>query len=480
MERRVARVLAFALPFVVYALSAHRHLMYLDMGEFALVPFIAGISHPTGFPLFIMVGWVFSHIVPLGTVAFRMSLLSALCVAAAAAFLAAHIDDVTDRPWLALGCAVFFAFGDIAWKIATRPDPHAMAILGFTAMVFFLLRWKRTGSPRALIAAAFAFGCGVSVHPILLLSTFGLLLLFATEVHRTQTRTMIQAAGAGFAALIAYLYIPFRSLWYNADPVDPTRLLGLPDGQPFFNYGNPSTPSRLLSYLTGAEFDVHGGVRAIGHLSGYVAHWSTFASYAMREWTVIGTAIVVVGIVMLLTRDVLRSIGLLLMVLPCIAFAMNYPGEADRTRYLLPVFVIGILFAGEYFGSIVRPVWVARIAAIGIMCVALGLLVGNSDLFRQPYDRSASLLVTHVIVHTHKDAIIIAPWTYATPIAYAAYVQHRLGGRTLVPHWLDDVSDNIPRWLRTRPVYVLDPQGASVFGHHLELVDPDVGLYRVF
>ncbi|MHB8462156.1 MAG: glycosyltransferase family 117 protein [Vulcanimicrobiaceae bacterium] len=480
MGRRVARVLAFAIPFAIYALSAHRHLMYWDMGEFALVPYIAGIAHPTGFPLFVMVGWLVSHLLPFGTVAFRMSLLSALCVAGAAAFLASHIDDVTDRPWLALGCALMFSFGDIAWKIATRPDPHAMAILAFTAMVTFLLRWKRTEDPRALIAAAFAFGCGISVHPILLLGTFGIVLLFVAEVHRTRTRTMLRAAGAFIAGLLAYLYIPLRSLWYNAHPVDPTRLLGLPDGQPYFNYGNPSSPARLLSYITGSEYDVHGGVRAIGHLSGYVAHWSTFAAYALREWTLFGTALVLLGTVMQFKRDPLRAIGLVLVVLPCIAFAMNYPGEADRTRYLLPVFVVGIFLVGEYLGSVARPAWFTTLATGAIMCVALGLFVGNSDLFRQPYDRSASLMVKHVLVHTREDGIIVAPWTYATPIAYAAYVRHSLGGRILVAHWLDDVSDDIPRWLRSRPVYVLDPQGASVSGHHLELIDPDVGLYRVF
>ena len=479
MGRRGARMLAFFLPFAVYALSAHRHLMYWDMGEFALVPYLAGIAHPTGFPLYILIGWLWAHVVLIGSIAFRMSILSGACVAGASAFLAAHIDDETDQPWLALACACMFSFGDITWKIATRPDPHAMAILAFAAMMFFLLRWKRNAAPVHIILAGFAFGCGLAVHPILVLSFFGILLLFASEVHRTATRTMLHASGACLVGLLAYLYLPLRSLWYNAHPVDPTRFLGLSPGQPFFDYGDPSSPARLINYLTGAEFDVHGGLAAIGRLSGYLVHGMRFLAYSVNEMTIIGVFVTLVAIGFALKRDALRTSGIMLTAIPCIAFAMNYPGEADPTRYLLPVFFVAVLLVGEAAGALKFPRWSKAVAAIGISLIAGSLVWRNSDLFRQPYDRSAGILVRDILAHTQQNAVIIAPWTYATPLAYSAYIQHRFGARILVAHWLDDVADDVPRWMKRRPIYVLDPESASVPGHTLEVVDRNVGLYRI-
>jgi hypothetical protein len=59
-----------------------------------------------------------------------------------------------------------------------------------------------------------------------------------------------------------------------------------------------------------------------------------------------------------------------------------------------------------------------------------------------------------VVAATPPGAVVIAAWTYSTPLAYAEYVEHALGGRQVV-------NDEAPRalvegWLRAgRPVYVL-------------------------
>ncbi|NIO71864.1 MAG: DUF2723 domain-containing protein, partial [Anaerolineae bacterium] len=47
----------------------------------------AGIAHPTGYPLYTMLGWLWSHVLPLGDVAYRMNLFSALWAAVAVTLL---------------------------------------------------------------------------------------------------------------------------------------------------------------------------------------------------------------------------------------------------------------------------------------------------------------------------------------------------------------------------------------------------------
>ncbi|MGH7709276.1 MAG: protein O-mannosyl-transferase family, partial [Vulcanimicrobiaceae bacterium] len=76
--------LAFLGPLVLYVASLSPAVAFWDTGEMQTVPWILGIAHPTGFPLFTLLGWAFSHVVAIDTVAWRISLLCALATAAAA------------------------------------------------------------------------------------------------------------------------------------------------------------------------------------------------------------------------------------------------------------------------------------------------------------------------------------------------------------------------------------------------------------
>jgi len=60
-------------PLAIYLLSMSSYPDGWDTGEMQTVPYMLGITHPTGFPLFVLSGWVFSHVVAISTVAWRMN-----------------------------------------------------------------------------------------------------------------------------------------------------------------------------------------------------------------------------------------------------------------------------------------------------------------------------------------------------------------------------------------------------------------------
>ena len=64
--------------FILYVMTAAPSVLMADAGEFQFVPYIAGITHPTGYPLYTILGWVWTHCVAIGDVAYRMNLFSAL------------------------------------------------------------------------------------------------------------------------------------------------------------------------------------------------------------------------------------------------------------------------------------------------------------------------------------------------------------------------------------------------------------------
>ncbi len=67
-------------PLVLYIYSLSPFVQFSDAGEMQTVPYILGIAHPVGSPLFTMIGFLFSHFIPIGTVAWRISLMCAIAM----------------------------------------------------------------------------------------------------------------------------------------------------------------------------------------------------------------------------------------------------------------------------------------------------------------------------------------------------------------------------------------------------------------
>ncbi len=150
---------------------------FWDTAEAQTVPPTLSIFHPTGFPTYAMLGWLWS-LLPVGEVAWRMNLLSAVCIAMASGLvvlIAGHL--ITERHRLLAASAAgvagaAFAFASEPWENATRADVHAVNVLFVALVTWLLLVWgaaRRAGSPRAdrwLAAAAFTFGLGLGAHPL--------------------------------------------------------------------------------------------------------------------------------------------------------------------------------------------------------------------------------------------------------------------------------------------------------------------------
>ena len=66
----------------IYALTLRPSIGWNDSPEFVDVAYTLGIGHPSGFPTYTLLGKL-ATLIPLGGIAFRVNLLSALCAVAA-------------------------------------------------------------------------------------------------------------------------------------------------------------------------------------------------------------------------------------------------------------------------------------------------------------------------------------------------------------------------------------------------------------
>jgi hypothetical protein len=81
--KRTDHLLALSLSLLaltVYSLTLTPSLSFLspDGSELATIPYVLGLAHSPGYPLYTWLGYLFSHLLPLGDVAYRINLMSAV------------------------------------------------------------------------------------------------------------------------------------------------------------------------------------------------------------------------------------------------------------------------------------------------------------------------------------------------------------------------------------------------------------------
>jgi hypothetical protein len=127
-----------------------------DAGEFITAAKVLGVPHPPGTPLFVMLGHVWADVVPIGSYAWRLNLMSA-CFSAAGAgclFLVAHRLLAGETPWLRIGgaaaAALFSAFSFTNWQNSNETEVYTVATFSVAAICWLCLRWRDVrGTPEA-------------------------------------------------------------------------------------------------------------------------------------------------------------------------------------------------------------------------------------------------------------------------------------------------------------------------------------------
>ena len=480
----IASYAAFFVPFAVYVYSMQRFVGYWDVGEMQTVPYILGIAHPTGFPAFTIIGWLFTHLFVVGGVAWRMTLMCAMAMSGAAWMINRIVLDETGEPAIAMLCAWFFAFSAIAWTGGTRTEVHALSTLFMVLTLLCALRWTRTLQNGWLYGGAAAWAFAIGTHPVALLIGVG---LFAFLIYRWESITAgaLLGAAAIFVVLTValYAYLPLRSAQVYAQRRDPTLALGIAPGRPFWDYDHPARLSGFIQLVSGSEFPVGDAIAASVTPETYLHEGRRYTDALTENLTLPGLLLVLIGAFVFIRREKLRAIGFIVCGIFAAPFALGFPIEADVARYFLPSFVVCSVLAGIAVSAIGARWKALRSASVAALAVIVGAqFYLHAHLLQQRTDPGATRYIGNVLARTPRNAILLAPWTYATPLAYAAYVERRMDQRIVETGWLSDDVDNLPRWMKERPVYIVYlPWGDLPDGYHLRLLPGggEIPVYQV-
>ncbi len=464
----------------LYVASLPPSFAFWDTGELQTVAAILGIAHPPACPAFVLLGWLFVHGLPLGEPAWRVNLMCASAVAVAAALLYATLRTFDVPPLIAATCTCGFAAASIPWRDATRAEVQDLALALRAAAFFFALRWYATGVRRALFFAALATGLAVATHGIAVLLIPSLALLVWSRPCARTPRAAALAAGGFALGLLPYAYLPLRSAAIAQAHLDPTLALGLPAGMPFWNYDDPQTWRNFVRVVTGADFDVHSGFAGFTDLGAYARYAAALVENVSGAYGLPGCALAALGAGLLVARQRIAGVALVLAALLPVPYTESYNELQDPSRYYLFTLWCGAIaigtafeFAADLLGLVARSVGRCGLAvALAVSFVAAA--PQRPSYFEQRTDYGAARYARDVVATTPNDAIVVAEWAYASPLAYAAYVQRRFGERIVVSASPSQFAALYRVWLRTRPVYIVAfDEALALPGYHLETVAND-------
>ncbi len=452
-------LLAFVVPLVVYVGSLSTSPDGWDNGEAQTVPYILGIFHPTGFPLYTLLGWAFTHLVPLSTVAWRMNLLSAIATASTCAAIAVLARGMGAAWPTALAGALAFAFTRPIWITAAHSEVHAVMVAFLAAMLVALQRALALRSVRAYLAAAALAGCALAVHLHAVWSVPGLVLAGLLLLRELRWRGALAAVAAFVAPLLTYAYLPLRG-WYIAvhhlDPNDAPPLDGA--GRLAWGMFEPHTWTGFVRQTTGSDIGAsHFALAALD-----VRSWPAYATaWIAQGQTLLGTGVVVLALigVFVVAWRLPRLLPVIVAGAGAVPFAVAYSViEQTLTRYIFLSLALACALAPAA-AAIVSSGRVRVVANI-LVCATLLLTAyasytANLNLVAYAGDHSGEDLIAFVRDGTPDGAIVMASWLDATTLEYGKEVEHALGTR-LVAYmgWPSDGRPLVRRWARTKRVFV--------------------------
>lgn len=173
-------LVAALISFAVYVWSAAPNVTLLDSGEFLVAAQHFGVPHPTGYPLWTFLSWIF-QMLPLGNAAWEINLFSGVCAALAVGLCAALLGNLQiwclggEPPgrlrWIprivALAFSLMLAFSQSMWSQAVIAEVYALHALLVACFLVFCYAWVRNpASDRLMYGAFFLLALSFSNHQL--------------------------------------------------------------------------------------------------------------------------------------------------------------------------------------------------------------------------------------------------------------------------------------------------------------------------
>ncbi len=335
----------FAASFLVYldTLAPSVATIFDDSLEFQLVCYLPGIAHPSGYPLYTLLGKLFTYL-PVGDAAFKVNLMSAFFASVTVAILYATLRLLAKHRVPAVLGAATFAVSPVFWSQGVIAEVYTLNATFVAAMLFLLLLWARScedehagqrgrlQEPTILLyLLALVYGLSLTHHRTMILLAPAALVFLVTVDRRifTRGRLMAKLALLLVAPLALYLYLPLRGMTMSS-----------------LNGVYENTLRGFLTYVSGGSYSIFLTENPLAQSRGL----SFYAALLREQFTWVGILLAGIGLLYSLTR---RRVSLLLVLyaVTTALFALGYR-VPDIEVFLIPLFLVCAMWIGMGFAAL--------------------------------------------------------------------------------------------------------------------------------
>jgi len=191
--------------FLVYAFTAAPGITMEDSGDFMNGVITLGIVHPPGYPLYTMLGHLFS-LIPVGDPAYTVNLFSSLWGALCLGIMFLVFRTLSIGSLYALFTSLLLGFTAVFWSKTAVAEVYTFNAFLLASIVFWILSYNRDKKKWQLYLAAFTTGLALSNHyPLTILSGVGL--LFLLDRRGLHAQDFLKAPLFLVLGLTPYLYL---------------------------------------------------------------------------------------------------------------------------------------------------------------------------------------------------------------------------------------------------------------------------------
>ncbi len=412
---RIVFAVSAGIAWLVYFWTSAPGLGLVDSGELTTVTKTLGIAHPTGYPLYTLLGRVWHLTIPADP-ARAMVLFSVTCAALGIGVLANASFRLLQRTSslsnslsavCAVGLSTGLTFSYSVWTAVAFAEVYPLTFVIASLLIWICARVYLAESSETVpfvLSGFYLWGLGFGNH-LTILWFFPLLLWLAVRFVRAYERSivpMLVLIAAFICGASVNLFLPLRS-----------------SVEPLLDWSDPQTFSNLLRHLTAWQYRVW---MFEGDFNNFIGAFGAYLGTLPRDLGWIVTLLSALGLLLAIIRRQWLLICVFATWLIGVAYNLNY-SIPDISTYFVsfyaPLFMLAVFAVG----------WVAQRLAVMpgrvIVVVALSCLPGVVA-FASSYrvaDKHADTFATdhaRAVLATLPDSAIVfhGNWDIQSPVLY--------------------------------------------------------------
>jgi hypothetical protein len=371
--RRLGPLFVALLLLPVYLATLSHAVGEADTFEFQVVAPQLGIAHPTGYPLYLLLGKLFTLLPVSPSIAGRLNFASAIYATLAAIIVFRLALELLRRPLPALAGAVTLGLVPVFWSQAIIAEVYALHALIVAAALRLMMRLtsdrrrpttnnqqpptaddrlSATERRKTIVALSFVIGLGLTNHlttvfllPPAAIAVALTLLVETSGNQRSAVGRRWSAVGRGRSflpglvaftlPLLLYAYLPLRWRAVNGES------MGL---------------GRFVEWVAGGRFQ---GALQWGAWLRDPTRWEIVGRLLFDAWGWIYLALAAVGLIWLFWRRWRAALVLLAAALGFTFYALNYY-VPDLAVFLIPTHVVIAIWVAAGVGAFLETGFLRR------------------------------------------------------------------------------------------------------------------------